>query len=202
RDRRPLRRTSRESRRLHGEALERAWARRRRLVGSEDRLRPVSAAHVHARTHAARLGRGRADAERRPSPSRRPARPGAVRAEGDRGPRQAGGRSRRRLSRGSRHRLTARARLPTTQSVGLFAAVVSYTLPDVDRAPGRLPVWLYRALPLVGLGLVSGCLVKFGATLHGFVAAVFALALVVITATDLEYRLIPNRVVGPASLVV
>jgi len=86
--------------------------------------------------------------------------------------------------------------------VGLFAAVVSYTLPDVDRAPGRLPVWLYRALPLVGLGLVSGCLVKFGATLHGFVAAVFALALVVITATDLEYRLIPNRVVGPASLVV
>ena len=86
--------------------------------------------------------------------------------------------------------------------MGLFAAVVSYTLPDVDRAPGRLPVWLYRALPLVGLGLVSGCLVKFGATLHGFVAAVFALALVVITATDLEYRLIPNRVVGPASLVV
>ena len=86
--------------------------------------------------------------------------------------------------------------------MGLFAAVVSYTLPDVDRAPGRLPAWLYRSLPLVGLGLVGGCLVKFGATLHGFVAAVFALALVVITATDLEYRLIPNRVVGPASLLV
>jgi len=86
--------------------------------------------------------------------------------------------------------------------VGLFAAVVSYTLPDVDGAPGRLPVSVYRALPLVGLGLVAGCLVEFGATLHGFAAAVFSLALVVITATDLEYRLIPNRVVGPASLVV
>jgi len=86
--------------------------------------------------------------------------------------------------------------------VGLFAAVVSYTLPDVDREPGRLPVSVYRALPFIGLGLVAGCLVEFGATLHGFAAAVFSLALVVITATDLEYRLIPNRVVGPASLVV
>lgn len=86
--------------------------------------------------------------------------------------------------------------------MGLFAAVVSYTLPGVDRAPGRLPTAVYRALPLAGLGLVVGCLVRFGATLHGFVAAVFALALVVITATDLEYRLIPNRVVGPASVIV
>ena len=30
----------------------------------------------------------------------------------------------------------------------------------------------------------------------------FCLALVIVTATDLEYRLIPNRVVGPASLIV
>jgi prepilin signal peptidase PulO-like enzyme (type II secretory pathway) len=86
--------------------------------------------------------------------------------------------------------------------VGLFAAVVSYTLPDVDREPGRLPASVYRALPLLGLGLIGGCLAEFGATLRGFVAAVFCLALVVITATDLEYRLIPNRVVGPASLIV
>ena len=84
----------------------------------------------------------------------------------------------------------------------LFAAVVSYTLPDVDRAPGRLPSWLYRVLPLVGLALVAGCLAEFGATVRGFVAAVFCLALLVITATDLEYRLIPNRVVVPAALVV
>ena len=86
--------------------------------------------------------------------------------------------------------------------MGLFAAVVSYTLPDVDREPGRLPATVYRSLPLVGLALVGGCLAKFGATLQGFVAAVFCLALVVITATDLEYRLIPNRVVGPAAAIV
>lgn len=86
--------------------------------------------------------------------------------------------------------------------MGLFAAVVSYTLPGVEREPGKLPAWVYRALPLVGAALVVGCLVEFGPTLHGFAAAVFCLALVVVTATDLEYRLIPNRVVGPASLVV
>jgi prepilin signal peptidase PulO-like enzyme (type II secretory pathway) len=80
--------------------------------------------------------------------------------------------------------------------------VVSYTLPDVERDPGRLPRWVYRALPLVGAALVGGCLVEFGATLQGFVASVFCLALVIVTATDLEYRLIPNRVVGPASVLV
>jgi prepilin signal peptidase PulO-like enzyme (type II secretory pathway) len=86
--------------------------------------------------------------------------------------------------------------------VGLFAAVVSYTLPDVEREPGKLPAWVYQSLPFVGLALVAGCLVEFGATLRGFCASVFCLALVIVTATDLEYRLIPNRVVGPASLIV
>jgi prepilin signal peptidase PulO-like enzyme (type II secretory pathway) len=86
--------------------------------------------------------------------------------------------------------------------VGLFAAVVSYTLPDVEREPGKLPAWVYQSLPFVGLALVAGCLVEFGPTLRGFCAAVFCLALVIVTATDLEYRLIPNRVVGPASLIV
>jgi leader peptidase (prepilin peptidase) / N-methyltransferase len=86
--------------------------------------------------------------------------------------------------------------------VSLFSAVVSYTLPDVERGPGRLPAGVYHALPLVGTALVAGCLAEFGPTLRGFVACVFCLALVIVTATDLEYRLIPNRVVGPASLVV
>ena len=86
--------------------------------------------------------------------------------------------------------------------MGLFAAVVSYTLPDVEREPGKLPAWVYQSLPFVGLALVAGCLVEFGATLRGFCASVFCLALVIVTATDLEYRLIPNRVVGPASLIV
>jgi prepilin signal peptidase PulO-like enzyme (type II secretory pathway) len=86
--------------------------------------------------------------------------------------------------------------------VGLFSAVVSYTLPDVEREPGRLPAAVYLSLPFVGAALVLGCLARFGPTLHGFVASVFCLALVIVTATDLEYRLIPNRVVGPASVIV
>jgi prepilin signal peptidase PulO-like enzyme (type II secretory pathway) len=86
--------------------------------------------------------------------------------------------------------------------VSLFAAVVSYTLPDVEREPGRLPAGVYRSLPFVGAALVAGCLVEFGATLHGFCASVFCLALVIVSATDLEYRLIPDRVIGPASLIV
>jgi leader peptidase (prepilin peptidase)/N-methyltransferase len=93
-------------------------------------------------------------------------------------------------------------RLPRTFSVSLFAAVVSYTLPGVDRRPGRLPVGVYQSLPLVGGALVVACLAVFGPTLHGFAASVFCLALVIVTATDLEYRLIPNRVVGPASVIV
>ncbi len=87
-------------------------------------------------------------------------------------------------------------------SVGLFAAVVSYTLPDVEPGPGRLPAIVYRVLPFLGAALVAACLVEFGPTLEGFVEASFCLALVVVTATDLEYRLIPNRVVGPASVLV
>ena len=86
--------------------------------------------------------------------------------------------------------------------MGLFSAVVAYTLPDVDREPGRLPQAVYLSLPFVGAALVLGCLAEFGATLQGFVEAVFCLALVIVTATDLEYRLIPNRVVGPAAVVV
>ena len=86
--------------------------------------------------------------------------------------------------------------------MSLFSAVGSYTLPDVERRPGRLPAVLYRSLPFVGGALVVACIAVFGPTLKGFVESVFCLALVIVTATDLEYRLIPNRVVGPASLIV
>ena len=86
--------------------------------------------------------------------------------------------------------------------MGLFAAVVSYSLPDVDDEPGRLPRAVYWSLPIVGAALATASFALFGPTLHGFAAAVFCLALVVVTATDLEYRLIPNRVVGPAVLIV
>jgi leader peptidase (prepilin peptidase) / N-methyltransferase len=86
--------------------------------------------------------------------------------------------------------------------VTVLGAVVGYSLPSVREEPGRLPVLACRALTLAGLALPTACLIVFGPTLAGAAAAVFCLALVVVTATDLSYRLIPNRVVLPAAGVV
>jgi prepilin signal peptidase PulO-like enzyme (type II secretory pathway) len=84
----------------------------------------------------------------------------------------------------------------------MLSAVVGYTLPSVRDEPRRLPAAGYHALTLAGAVLASACVIVFGPTLEGFAAAIFCLALVIITAADLDYRLIPNRVVLPASAVV
>jgi leader peptidase (prepilin peptidase)/N-methyltransferase len=86
--------------------------------------------------------------------------------------------------------------------MAVLAAVVGYALPSVKDEPRRLPSWGYRLLALAGAGLAVASLVVFGPTFEGIAAAVFCLALAVVTAADLEYRLIPNRVVLPASVVV
>jgi leader peptidase (prepilin peptidase)/N-methyltransferase len=61
---------------------------------------------------------------------------------------------------------------------------------------------LYPAVELATAALLVACLVSFGPTLHAAAAAVFCAALVVITATDLTHRIVPNRVVLPASATV
>jgi leader peptidase (prepilin peptidase)/N-methyltransferase len=50
--------------------------------------------------------------------------------------------------------------------------------------------------------LLAGCLVAFGLTLEAAAAAIACSALVVVTATDLERRIVPNRVVLPAAAAV
>lgn len=50
----------------------------------------------------------------------------------------------------------------------------------------------------VWLGLAGACLVVFGASLEGLVAAAGLAVLVVVTITDVERRIVPNRVVLPA----
>jgi leader peptidase (prepilin peptidase)/N-methyltransferase len=50
--------------------------------------------------------------------------------------------------------------------------------------------------------LACGSGLEFGFTFEALIAAVFCWILVVITRTDLEHRLIPNRVVLPGALVV
>jgi leader peptidase (prepilin peptidase)/N-methyltransferase len=61
---------------------------------------------------------------------------------------------------------------------------------------------LYPAVELATALLLAGCVLAFGASLHAAAAAVFSCALVVVTATDLERRIVPNGVVLPGAVVV
>jgi len=60
----------------------------------------------------------------------------------------------------------------------------------------------YPAVELTTALLVAGCVLAFGLTADAAVAAVFCVALVAVSATDLEHRIIPNKIVLPAAVVV
>lgn len=60
----------------------------------------------------------------------------------------------------------------------------------------------YPAVELVTALLVAGCALAFGLTLDALVAAVFCALLVAVSATDLEHRIIPNRIVVPGAAAV
>jgi leader peptidase (prepilin peptidase)/N-methyltransferase len=60
----------------------------------------------------------------------------------------------------------------------------------------------YPAVELVSGLLVAACVWRFGLHPEALVASFFCLALVAVSATDLEHRLIPNRIVLPAAAVV
>jgi leader peptidase (prepilin peptidase)/N-methyltransferase len=60
----------------------------------------------------------------------------------------------------------------------------------------------YPLVELVTALLMAGCVWKFGLTADAAVAAFFCAALVAVSATDLEHRIIPNRIVVPAAGIV
>ena len=60
----------------------------------------------------------------------------------------------------------------------------------------------YPAVELITALLIAGCVLAFGATLDALVAAFFCTVLLAISATDLEHRIIPNRLVVPGTVVV
>src|SRR5438445_1677111 len=60
----------------------------------------------------------------------------------------------------------------------------------------------YPVVELVTGLLFAGCFWKFGLTGSAAVAAFFCLALVAVSATDIEHRIIPNRIVLPAAGIV
>jgi len=61
---------------------------------------------------------------------------------------------------------------------------------------------LYPAVELATAGLVAACFVVFGLSGEAVVAAFFCAVLVAVTATDLTHRIVPNRIVLPAALIV
>jgi leader peptidase (prepilin peptidase)/N-methyltransferase len=65
----------------------------------------------------------------------------------------------------------------------------------------RIP-FVYPAVELVTALLIAGCVFTFGLTLHAAIAALFCAVLVAVSAIDLEHRIIPNRIVLPATVVV
>ena len=60
----------------------------------------------------------------------------------------------------------------------------------------------YPAVELTTALLVAGCVLAFGLTADAAVAALFCVALVAVSATDLEHRIIPNTIVLPAAVAV
>ena len=58
---------------------------------------------------------------------------------------------------------------------------------------------LYPAVEVLTAILVVVCVLDFGATAYAALAAFFCVTLVTLSAADLRYRLVPNRIVMPAS---
>jgi len=81
--------------------------------------------------------------------------------------------------------------------------LVSYVLlrGRCRRCHAGIPL-VYPAVELVTGLLLAGCVLAFGLTVNGAVAAFFCAVLVAVSAIDLEHRIIPNRIVLPATVVV
>ncbi|MGH3132865.1 MAG: prepilin peptidase [Gaiellaceae bacterium] len=95
--------------------------------------------------------------------------------------------------------------------VGLLAGLAAGPLADrlATNAPvgagllGRVP--FSRRLPLVTAGtavLAGASGLVFGFTLEALIGALFCWILVVVTRTDLEHRLIPDRIVLPGAVLM
>jgi leader peptidase (prepilin peptidase) / N-methyltransferase len=62
--------------------------------------------------------------------------------------------------------------------------------------------WRYPAVELASALLIAGCFWKFGLSGEAFVASFYCAVLVVLSSIDIERRIVPNRIVLPAALVV
>lgn len=95
--------------------------------------------------------------------------------------------------------------------VGLVLGLVVGPFADriATNAPAGLPLlagapWSRRVLPVVAATAILGAGVglEFGFAFEALIGAVFCWILVVITRTDLEHQLIPNRIVVPGAVLM
>lgn len=70
------------------------------------------------------------------------------------------------------------------------------------RTCGERIGWLYPAVELVSAVLVAGSVLRFGAGWDALLASFLCLVLVAISAADVRYRVVPNRIVLPAAAIV
>jgi leader peptidase (prepilin peptidase)/N-methyltransferase len=81
--------------------------------------------------------------------------------------------------------------------------LISYLLLRGRCRDCRAPIGLrYPAVELTTAVLAVACFADFGFSLHALAGAIFCAALVAISATDIERRIVPNRVVLPATAIV
>ena len=62
--------------------------------------------------------------------------------------------------------------------------------------------WRYPAVELATALLVAGCFWKFGLSWDAAVASFFCVVLVVLSAIDIDRRIVPNKIVLPAAAIV
>ena len=60
---------------------------------------------------------------------------------------------------------------------------------------------IYPAVEALTAALVVACVLAFGATAYTILASFFVIVLVTLSAADLRYRLVPNRIVLPAAAI-
>jgi leader peptidase (prepilin peptidase)/N-methyltransferase len=85
--------------------------------------------------------------------------------------------------------------------------VLSSAVKTANKAHGPREALRTLSIPpgfvaIVAIALAAACFVKFESVGSAVVAAVFCVTLVVISAIDLEQRIIPNRIVIPAGIFV
>src|SRR6266498_1892838 len=61
---------------------------------------------------------------------------------------------------------------------------------------------VYPAVELASALLVAGCVLAFGLSLRAAIAAFFCCVLVAISAVDIAHRIVPDRIVLPATVLV